>query len=122
MTQRLIDMLNIGGICPKCDKPHSQCTCSKNPLPPPKSPARLQGDGIVRVGRETKGRRGKGVTTITGLPLDQDALLELAAKLKNRCGTGGTVKEDRIEIQGDHRETAIAELERLGYKAKRTGG
>jgi translation initiation factor 1 len=122
MTQRLIDLLNIGGICPKCDKPHSQCTCSKNPPPPSKTPPRLQGDGIVRVGRETKGRRGKGVTTISGLPLDQDGLLGLAAKLKNRCGSGGTVKDDRIEIQGDHRETAIAELEKLGYKVKRTGG
>src|SRR6516162_6248333 len=122
MTQRLIDMLNIGGICPKCDKPHAQCTCIKNSVPSTKSPARRQGDGIVRVGRETKGRRGKGVTTITGLPLDQDALLDLAANLKNRCGSGGTVKEDRIEIQGDHRETVVAELQKLGYKAKRTGG
>lgn len=122
MTQRLIDLLNIGGICPKCDKPHAQCTCSKNPPPPPKSPARPQGDGFVRVGRETKGRRGKGVTTVTGLPLDQDGLLVLAAKLKSGCGTGGTVKDDRIEIQGDHRETVVVELEKLGYKVKRTGG
>src|SRR5262249_10030760 len=122
MTQRLIDMLNIGGICPKCDKPHAQCTCSKNPVAASKSPVRPQGDGIIRVGRETKGRRGKGVTTITGLPLDQDALLDLAAKLKNRCGSGGTVKEDRIEIQGDHREVIVTELEKLGYNAKRTGG
>lgn len=122
MTQRLIDLLNIGGICPRCDKPHSQCTCSKNPPTFGKSQSRPQGDGIVRVGRETKGRRGKGVTTITGLPLDQDGLLELATRLRNRCGTGGTVKEDRIEIQGDHRETVVAELEKLGYKVKRTGG
>ena len=122
MTQRLIDLLNIGGICPRCDKPHVQCTCSKNPPTPLKNEARPQGDGIVRVGRETKGRRGKGVTTIAGIPLDQDGLLELAAKLKNRCGSGGTVKEDRIEIQGDHRETVVAELEKLGYKVKRSGG
>lgn len=114
MTQRLIDLLNIGGICPRCDKPHSQCTCRKSPLRP-------QGDGIVRVGRETKGRRGKGVTTIAGLPLDPDGLLQLAAQLKNRCGTGGTVKEGRIEIQGDHRETVVAELELLGYQVKRSG-
>jgi len=122
MTQRLIDLLNIGGICPRCDKPHSQCTCSKDPAAPSKSSPRPHCDGIVRVGRETKGRRGKGVTTIAGLPLDQDGLLELAAKLKNRCGTGGTSKEDRIEIQGDHRETVVIELEKLGYKVKRTGG
>lgn len=122
MTQRLIDLLNIGGICPKCDKPHAQCTCSKNPPTPSAHPPRPPSDGIVRVGRETKGRRGKGVTTITGLPLDQDALLKLAAELKSRCGTGGTVKDWRIEIQGDHRETVVTELEKLGYKVRRTGG
>jgi translation initiation factor 1 len=122
MTQRLIDLLNIGGICPKCDKPHAQCTCSKNPPASTQNPAGPKGDGIVRVGRETKGRRGKGVTTISGLPLDQDALLELAAKLKNRCGTGGTVKENRIEIQGDHRATVVVELQKLGHTVKRTGG
>lgn len=115
MTQRLIDLLNIGGICPQCDKPHAQCTCSKNQ-------SKQQGDGLVRVGRETAGRRGKGVTTISGLPLDQNGLLKVAAKLKSRCGSGGTVKEDRIEIQGDHREAIVKELERLGYKVKRTGG
>lgn len=113
MTQRLIDLLNIGGICPRCDKPHAQCTCSKNPL---------LGDGNVRVGRKTKGRRGKGVTTITGLPLDEDSLRELAVSLKNRCGTGGTVKDGTIEIQGDHRDAVIAELAILGYQAKKTGG
>jgi translation initiation factor 1 len=122
MTQRLIDLLNIGGICPRCDKPHGQCTCRSDAPAAGKSPHRPLGDGIVRVGRETKGRRGKGVTTIAGLPLDEDGLRELAAKLKNRCGSGGTVKEDRIEIQGDHRETVIAELESLGYRTKRTGG
>src|SRR5271163_36596 len=111
MTQRLIDLLNIGGICPRCDKPHAQCTCSK-------TSSRPLGDGIVRVGRETKGRRGKGVTTIAGLPLNEAELLELATKLKNRCGTGGTVKDDRIEVQGDHRETVVSELEKLGYKVK----
>ncbi len=121
MTQRLIDLLNIGGICPRCDKPHAQCTCSKDPQPTAKKIPKAVGDGIVRVGRETKGRRGKGVTIITGLPLDEDGLRELAARLKNRCGSGGTVKEDHIEIQGDHRETVAGELEKLGYKVKRSG-
>jgi translation initiation factor 1 len=119
---RLIDLLNIGGICPRCDQPHAQCTCSKNPPAAGKAAARPKGDGIVRVGRETKGRRGKGVTIISGLPLSAEELRELATQLKNRCGTGGTVKEDCIEIQGDHRETAILELQRLGYQVKRTGG
>ena len=77
---------------------------------------------IVRVGRETKGRRGKGVTTVSDLPLDENGLLELAAKLKQRCGTGGTVKDGRIEVQGDQRERLVAELEKLGYRVKRVGG
>ncbi len=122
MTQRLIDLLNIGGICPGCDKPHSQCTCSKELPAAHPAPPKPAGDGIVRVGRETKGRRGKGVTLIWGLPLAEDGLKELAAKLKNRCGSGGTVKDDRIEIQGDHRETVVGELEAMGYKVKRAGG
>jgi predicted translation initiation factor SUI1 len=77
---------------------------------------------VVRLGRETKGRRGKGVTTVFDTPLDDAGLLELAATLKQKCGTGGTVKDGRIEIQGDQRERIVAELEKLGYKVKRVGG
>lgn len=76
----------------------------------------------AKVGRETAGRRGKGVTTVFGLALNETGLLELAAKLKQRCGTGGTVKDGRIEIQGDQRERVTAELERLGFRVKRSGG
>lgn len=76
----------------------------------------------VRVGRETKGRKGKGVTTVSDLPLDDEALRELATLLKGRCGTGGTVKDGRIEIQGDQRDRLTAELEKLGYRVKRAGG
>ena len=76
----------------------------------------------VKVGRETAGRRGKGVTTVFDVPLDENSLRELATLLKQRCGTGGTVKDGRIEIQGDQRERIVAELERLGYKVKRVGG
>ena len=76
----------------------------------------------LKVGRETAGRRGKGVTTVFDLPLDDDGVRELAALLKQRCGTGGTVKDGRIEIQGDQRERIVAELEKLGYKVKRVGG
>jgi predicted translation initiation factor SUI1 len=82
-----------------------------------KSPA-----AVVRVGRETKGRRGKGVTTVTDVPLDEAGLHDLAAKLKQACGTGGTVKDGRIEIQGDQRERLVGELERRGYRVKRVGG
>ena len=77
---------------------------------------------VVRLGRETKGRRGKGVTTVFGLPLDEAGLLELAATLKQRCGTGGTVKDGRIEIQGDQRDRLTVVLEGLGYLVKRVGG
>ena len=77
---------------------------------------------MVRDGRETKGRKGKGVTVITGLPLAGAALDELATRLKKRCGSGGTVHEGMIEIQGDHRDTLVAELGRLGYAVKRSGG
>ncbi len=76
----------------------------------------------VRVGRETKGRRGKGVTTISDLPLNEIELTTLTAKLKQRLGTGGTTKDGKIEIQGDHRDRLIAELEKMGYRAKRSGG
>ncbi len=77
---------------------------------------------VVKVGRETKGRRGKGVTTVFDVPLDEAGLQELAATLKQKCGTGGTVKEGRIEIQGDQRDRLIAVLEGLGFKVKRVGG
>jgi len=76
----------------------------------------------VKVGRETAGRRGKGVTTVFDVPVDESGLRELAATLKQRCGAGGTVKDGRIEIQGDQRERIVAELEKLGYKVKRVGG
>jgi predicted translation initiation factor SUI1 len=76
----------------------------------------------AKVGRETAGRRGKGVTTVFDLPLTMDQLRELAAVLKAKCGTGGTVKDGKIEIQGDHRDRLAAELEKLGYKVKRVGG
>jgi translation initiation factor 1 len=77
---------------------------------------------VVRLGRETKGRRGKGVTIISDVPLGEAALLELAAKLKDRCGTGGTVKDHRIEIQGDQRDRLTVILEGMGYRVKRVGG
>ena len=77
---------------------------------------------MIRVGRETKGRRGKGVTIISDLRLDENGITELATKLKTRLGTGGTIKDGRIEIQGDHRDRIIQELEGLGYRVKRAGG
>jgi predicted translation initiation factor SUI1 len=88
-------------------------------IPPPERPREKP---VVRVGRETKGRRGKGVTIVSEVPLDEAGVRELAARLKERCGTGGTVRDGVIEIQGDQRERVVAELERLGYRVKRVGG
>lgn len=79
-------------------------------------------DGVVRISRQTKGRKGKGVTLITGLPLSGDALKEMAKQLKQKCGTGGTVKDGVIEIQGDHRDLLVEMLGRLGYTVKQAGG
>ncbi|MFX8187845.1 hypothetical protein ABTK83_19200, partial [Acinetobacter baumannii] len=85
---------DFGRACAGCGKPAAQCVC--------KAKARPAGDGIVRVRRETAGRKGKGVTTILGLPLDDAALATLAKQLKAACGSGGTVKEGVVEIQGEH--------------------
>ena len=104
-----------GAMCPTCRKPVAACACRAAPGMP-------AGDGIVRVGRETKGRKGKGVTIITGVPLHGPALEALGSQLKKRCGSGGTVKDGTIEIQGDHRDLVVAELEKLAWKVKRTGG
>lgn len=76
----------------------------------------------VRVGRETSGRSGKGVSVITGLPLEEVALQELATRLKKLCGAGGAVRDGNIEIQGEHRDRLVAELLKLGYEARRSGG
>lgn len=90
-----------------------------DPPPKPEPPKKVL---TAKVGRETAGRKGKGVTTVFDLPLSDAELQELAAKLKQRCGTGGTVKDRRIEIQGDNRDRVMAELEKLGFKTKRAGG
>jgi translation initiation factor 1 len=100
-------------LCPKCHQLKSTCICR------PEEPDR---NTVVRVGRETKGRGGKGVTVISGLPLHENGLTELATRLKTRLGTGGTVKDGRIEIQGDQRDRIVQELEGLGYRVKRAGG
>ena len=81
-----------------------------------------RGDGVVRVSRETKGRRGKGVTVVTGVPLEGVELADLAKQLKSRCGAGGTIKNGVIEIQGDHRDRLVAELQQRGWIVKRSGG
>jgi len=90
--------------------------------PEKKKPSVPKGDGIVRVGRETKGRKGKGMTIITGVPIHPEGLKDLAKTLKQKCGTGGTVKGQTIEIQGDRRDLLMTELQALGYTVKKAGG
>jgi translation initiation factor 1 len=106
-----------GGNRPIAPAPELSSTPAGKPTAEPtKKPV------TARVGRETAGRRGKGITTVFDLHLGETGLRELAGTLKHRCGTGGTVKDGRIEIQGDQRERIVAELEKLGYRVKRAGG
>ena len=108
-----------GRVCPHCGMSATKCVCRANPR---SSPRAETGDGIVRVRREVKGRRGKAVTTISGVPLSSDELRELAGELKRRCGTGGSAKDGVIEIQGEHRDVLVDELTARGYTVKRAGG
>jgi translation initiation factor 1 len=101
--------------CSNCRWRTEACVC-----PAPRQQTR--GDGIVRVSRDKKGRRGKTVTVVTGLPGGVSALAELASILKRLCGSGGTVTDDTVEIQGDHRERVAAKLTELGHRVKLAGG
>lgn len=104
-----------GRMCPACRQPVAQCRCAAGA-------ARPVGDGIVRVQRETKGRGGKAVTVVRGLPLDDAALVKLAQQLKAACGSGGTVKDGEVEVQGDHVAKVMALLQAQGHTVKRVGG
>jgi translation initiation factor 1 len=115
MTARIVYSTGVGSLCPNCRRPVRQCVCPKG-APGAAKPS------AVRVGREIKGRAGKGVTTVTGLPMSLSDIEALAAKLKKRCGSGGTVRDGVIEIQGDHRDVIVAELIKLGWPAKKSGG
>ena len=106
-----------GRICGECGEPQASCVCRQQ-----RQAAVPAGDGVVRVMLETKGRKGKGMTLVSGLPLAEKELNAVAKELKKRCGSGGTVKNGIIEIQGDHRDTLLAELTRQGYRVKRAGG
>lgn len=87
-----------------------------------RDPARPPADGVVRISRQTKGRKGKGVSCVTGLALSPGELEDLARRLKQRCGAGGSVKDGVIEIQGDHREVLASELKSRGFRVKLAGG
>jgi len=102
-------------MCPVCRQPVAQCTCkSAKTLP--------ASDGIVRVSRETKGRGGKAVTLVKGVALDEAGLSALGKQLKAACGSGGTVKDGVIEVQGDHCERVVELLKAQGRVVKRAGG
>jgi translation initiation factor 1 len=106
----------IGERCPNCLRAVRECVCKQG------TPGKTASEGIVRVSRETQGRKGKGVTVISGLGLPPAELESLATELKKKCGSGGAVDAGRIEIQGDHRDRLVEELTRRGWKAKRAGG
>lgn len=114
-NSRLVYSTDQGRLCPECGQAQHIGACENNASTP-------TGDGIVRIQRQTKGRKGKGVTLITGLALHDKELNSLAKQLKKKCGTGGTVKDGVIEIQGDYRERLLEELTKLGHKAKLAGG
>jgi len=106
-TKGLVYSTDTGRTCPDCGHPVKQCCCCRKSRP--------QGDTVVRVSRETKGRKGSGVCLITGLDLDEAELKKLAGELKKKFGSGGTVKNGVIEIQGDHRESLVDALTKLGF-------
>ncbi|MDM8536257.1 translation initiation factor Sui1 [Desulfobacterales bacterium HSG17] len=115
-NSKLVYSTESGSICPSCGKQSAECICKKHKRTISK------GDGKIRVERSTKGRKGKGVSLISGIPLEGSSLKELAKKLKQKCGSGGTVKNGVIEIQGDHRDLLVEHLKTLGYKAVKAGG
>lgn len=104
-----------GRHCPRCGRPLDQCRCKQKT-------SRPAGDGVVRIFRESKGRKGKTVTLITGLPGSEDLLRELLSEFKRRFGTGGALRDGVLELQGDHRDALLDELKKRGISAKKAGG
>ena len=116
MSTRLVYSTETGRICPDCGKPLADCVCKTA------AKAKPAGDGNVKVSRESKGRGGKTVTMVKGLALDAMALALLGKQLRGACGSGGTVKDGVIEIQGDHCDLVMETLKKQGHNPKRTGG
>lgn len=115
-TGGLVYSTDLGRTCPVCRNAIAQCSCSKSSVPV------VPGDGIVRVSRETKGRGGKAVTLVRGLAMEPAALDKLGKQLKAACGSGGTVKDGVVEVQGDHCDKVMALLKAAGHTVKRAGG
>ncbi|CAH0990824.1 putative protein YciH [Sinobacterium norvegicum] len=112
-NSRLVFSTDSGKHCPKCEFSIDNCQCKNNTV--------ADSDGIVRISRETKGRKGKGVSIISGIALNDDGLKKIAKKLKQQCGCGGSVKNFAIEMQTDQRDKLKAALEKDGYKVKLAG-
>ena len=110
----LVYSTESGRMCPGCRQPVAACRCGEPAVP--------KGDGVLRVSRETKGRGGKAVTLVKGVALASLELAELGKRLKAACGSGGTVKDGVIEIQGDHVDKVVAALQAQGHTVKRAGG
>ena len=110
----LVYSTDSGRMCPVCRQPVANCICKARLIP--------QTNGAVRISLQTKGRGGKSVTLVKGLPLDTAALAVLGKQLRSACGSGGTVKDGVVEVQGDHVATVMASLQKLGYDVKRSGG
>lgn len=122
MPDRIVYSTDGGRVmtCPTCGLAYKHCRCDQPGSA--KAEKEKKNDGIVRVMRDRKQRGGKTVTVITGVPVSAEALATLAQQLKKLCGSGGTVKDGTIEIQGDHCDKVQAKLTEMGYKVKRAGG
>jgi translation initiation factor 1 len=119
-NNRLVYSTESGRICPSCGRLTKKCTCKKKKAV--KKQSVYPDDGIIRIRREVKGRKGKTVTAVFGISLTDRDLKQFAKTLKRKCGTGGSVKDGVIIIQGDHRETLLNEIKLQGYTAKLAGG
>ncbi|RVU32440.1 MULTISPECIES: translation initiation factor Sui1 [Neptunomonas] len=115
---KLVYSTESGDQCPGCRRAKDACECAEL-----EDQARLSAlDGVVRIRREVSGRKGKGVTTVSGVPVTAAELKTLAKQLKQQCGTGGALKDGVIEIQGDHRAKIKDVLEAKGFQVKLAGG
>jgi translation initiation factor 1 len=119
----LVYSTDSGRVCSRCQKPAAKCRCKKKKAAPPKqAQANYPDDGVVRIRREVKGRKGKTVTAVFGLPFDGADLKQFAKELKKSCGSGGSIKDGTIVIQGDHRESLRVTIAKQGYTVKIAGG
>ena len=112
----LVYSTDSGRMCPTCRMALAACTCKAAAKAAPAV------DGVVRVSRENKGRGGKTVTVVRGVPLELDELTALGKRLRTACGAGGTLKDGVLEIQGDHAQRVVELLQAEGFVVKRSGG